>query len=885
MKLKRKISLIFALALTLATLLSVMALNTSAATDIVVGDYGLTIPATDQSGNFIAYGQKSGESTWTKIATWGGLRSGFLTNAKSKIANGGGTYEGGTVYGYMLNNVNHTETSNFDAGLQIDGKFVFDLGGHTLTANNCSRIFGLSTNKSYLNGDTDYHTTVIIQNGTINSYKTVLDLYGSADATYTGNKTVDVIFNNVKFTSDTTSAVTIAKVRAPFAENQSATFDLTFNNCTFDFVNASSVTILDDSSANNANGAEAVTTTLNINNGSATVQAQNKLKTFNGKSDSDALNTTNFPSYNVYLADYGLTIPASDLSTGGTFYAYGQKAGQSSWTYINKWGGFRTGFLNNAKSAIANGTGAYEGGTLVGYMVKDFNHNDTTSFDAGMQIDGTFVLNLGGHKLSANKSDRIFGFSANASYLYGDTSYHTKLIVENGTIDTYRTLLDVFGSEAGTYTGNKTIEVVFNNVKFTSSSEADIILAQVRAPFGENQSVDLDVTFNNCTFDFPNAASVTIIRDNGNTANGEEAVKTNVTINGGSINTKNGSAFSYFTGKTVNDTAILDTATTLKAPSTAAAPSYDVVYTTHTAGNVNAGVEYVFVKSNEANGVTTYALKEKALATFIPKTSITLCNALIYNVYVPVSDALKSFSIDDDNYTDLATLENIVTLADGNQYYHFEIELPSAEAARDVVLKAVVNVGEKDYNGTWTMSIPKYAAKIINNANSTKVEKQLAKDVLAYVQAAYNYFVKFNTEEEIARVNALIDSILVIGGDYDGTPVSVGTTNTASPVTSVTLNLDAKPSIRFYVSDTNVTFYSNGRKLNTVSGSDENGAYVELDVYAYVLAGTITYGEDGSYHISDFLEKSQGADHENLVACFIKYVESAADYRLSIIGK
>ena len=85
--------------------------------------------------------------------------------------------------------------------------------------------------------------------------------------------------------------------------------------------------------------------------------------------------------------------------------------------------------------------------------------------------------------------------------------------------------------------------------------------------------------------------------------------------------------------------------------------------------------------------------------------------------------------------------------------------------------------------------------------------------------------------------------------------------------------------------DTSVNFYTDGKKLATVSGSDEKGAYVELDVYAYVLAGTITYGEGGSYHISNFLENSAGADHENLVACFIKYVESAADYRLSVIGK
>jgi len=104
-------------------------------------------------------------------------------------------------------------------------------------------------------------------------------------------------------------------------------------------------------------------------------------------------------------------------------------------------------------------------------------------------------------------------------------------------------------------------------------------------------------------------------------------------------------------------------------------------------------------------------------------------------------------------------------------------------------------------------------------------------------------------------------------------------------VTSVTLNLDSKPSIRFYVTDTTVEFYANGKKLDTVTGTDEAyGAYVELDVYAYVLAQTITYGEGGSYHISDFLAKSAGESHENLVSCFVKYVESAADYRESVIN-
>ena len=144
------------------------------------------------------------------------------------------------------------------------------------------------------------------------------------------------------------------------------------------------------------------------------------------------------------------------------------------------------------------------------------------------------------------------------------------------------------------------------------------------------------------------------------------------------------------------------------------------------------------------------------------------------------------------------------------------------------------------------------------------------------------HFAEFNNANEIARVNSLIDSII---GEYTATPVSSGVTNVASPVKSVTLNLDAKPTIRFYVSDTTVEFFANDKKLNTKAGTDETyGTYVELDVYAYVLCQTIYYGDGGSYHISSFVTGSVGTSHEALVKAFVKYTESAADYRSSVIG-
>jgi hypothetical protein len=140
--------------------------------------------------------------------------------------------------------------------------------------------------------------------------------------------------------------------------------------------------------------------------------------------------------------------------------------------------------------------------------------------------------------------------------------------------------------------------------------------------------------------------------------------------------------------------------------------------------------------------------------------------------------------------------ENIVTLDDGNAYYLVTLPLGSSEAAKNVTLTASVVADGVNATATFTFSIPKYAAKLLADANATEVEKTLVRDVLAYIKEAYNYvgFAADNTAEEIARVNALIKSVI---GDYTAVPEKSGTTNTVAGVTGVTLNLDATPSIRF----------------------------------------------------------------------------------------
>ena len=53
----------------------------------------------------------------------------------------------------------------------------------------------------------------------------------------------------------------------------------------------------------------------------------------------------------------------------------------------------------------------------------------------------------------------------------------------------------------------------------------------------------------------------------------------------------------------------------------------------------------------------------------------------------------------------------------------------------------------------------------------------------------------------------------------------------------------------------------------------------------FILCETITYTGGGSYHISDFLKGAEGKDYEAVAKAFVKYTESAADYRNSVIGK
>ena len=490
-------------------------------------------------------------------------------------------------------------------------------------------------------------------------------------------------------------------------------------------------------------------------------------------------------------------------------------------------------------------------------------------------FSGNLTLDLGGYELKVDQSGNyLFDIYRNNA-----TSINATYTVMNGSITKAhgRGLNCInYGTDIA---ADSNISFTYDNVTFkslTSSLVNNVIFCNWENGYSSaiTNKMYVDAVFNDCTFDLKNSINGALMFSMTNTGNGGDVVVYDVVINGGVIAVKDGADLEGLYTADARDTITFGKTeggnyTSLVAPSGATEPT--AVYN---------GLE--FVKISEADGEIVYRLRptEVADVVYAPKMSITLATEFVMNVYVPVNYTQK-FTFNGVTYDSANAFGGkVTTLDDGCDYYVISVALGSSEAASEIKLVASVNASGTDATATFTFSIPKYAAKVIAGGND--VEKTLAKDVLAYIKAAYEYFTEHNDKAEIERVAALVDSII---GDYKAVPVSSGATNTVAPVVSVTLNLSAKPTIRFYVTNTAVEFYANGKKLNTVTGVDATyGAYVELDVYAYALCEAITYA-GGSYHISSFVNGAKGTAHETLVNAFVKYVESAADYRNSVVNK
>ena len=801
----------------------------------------------------------------------------------------------------ILMRADHTMPNQYyDNTSSIEGLLTVDLNGYTLSApTNETGNYPLLRVKLNTTG---YPTEIVFKNGNINlKHQELFLLYGNVSG-----KTFKAEFENVNFKVNKTSSTTFFGFAARYG---TSTYDiypeLTFTDCVIDISGSNateSIKLFDV-------GSDTVHTTITVRGGN--IITGGKTFTLLGKTSDATKGKLIFSEYEgayTYLTmPEGTALPSEILSNGTdnvVFAKYATENGNDiyrlTYEYVDtKYGRIPANFTftdkypfvvfdengncfnasNNIYTAINYAKGylkynfydgtsySYKGGdarTAVVLMRCDYSIAGTAYYDNVSQIRGTITVDLDGYTLTRSGGDALMRSTMKA---WTDTSsgdglsvFPTELIFKNGSIDLKNGALAKYGASAA----GKQLTYRFVDINFTVTGTATNFAATHSGSNG--MGLEPKMYFENCVIDITGASTQSILLFN----LGDETTFLSVYMKGCEIKAKNteftlyGKSNAISTGSfVVNDSNNLYNAITL--PTGVSAPKIE-------------GIE--FVKVSETAETVTYRIKPSAIEEFnyLPKTSITLDSQLVMNVYIPVSCTQK-FTFNGVTYENLASIADRKVTIEGEEYYHFAVALASAEAAKDIKLLATVTSGEATAAATFTFSIPGYAAKVLEKG--TDVEKTLAKDVLLYVKAAYNYFTEFNTAEEIARVNALINSII---GDYTAAPVSSGETKTVAPVTSVTLNLDAKPSIRFYVTDTELEFCADGKKLNTVMGTDSNGAYVELDVYAYVLCETITYGEGGSYHISDFVSGSVGTSHEALVKAFVKYTESAADYRESVTG-
>jgi hypothetical protein len=526
--------------------------------------------------------------------------------------------------------------------------------------------------------------------------------------------------------------------------------------------------------------------------------------------------------------------------------------------------------LNNSKA---------QGSVIL--LRRDFVYNEG-QYNNLSQTYTEIVLDLDGHTFTS-VARRMFTVQKK-------TANNTGITVKNGSIILGAAPLMTFSSwDPSTggwepYKGGCGFDLVFENVKISLAEGAatqTLICNNSFAATDPDQFVNL--TFKNCILDTTGSAksNVTLFDVT------SDLCKVNIVIEGGRIK---GNGITLL----ADNGAHADSALCF-------AKNSDGKYTELVLASENApdeiavltdkGVECIFKAGAENDGFVTYSLVPTVVSTFKVKSSVSFWSDLIYNIYVPVNDAITS-AILDGKAIDLRVYETVSL--EGADYYRISIALPSSEALRDIHLALTVNA-DKEYNFGYTFSTLAYAKTIASGEYSVE-ERTLAFDMLSYLRAAYAYFGADGAQDVIEEIDKLL------GEGYDAANAPDTSFDAKAPTTDiglskVTLSLTATPAYRFYLkegySKESFTFTVGGAVIEATEGEDVNGRYLEIVTYAYRMLYDVvissTEGKTETYNVYSYYkfaseEYSDNAYLTALVERFIKYCQSASAYRDFVIS-
>ncbi|MBQ2737714.1 MAG: hypothetical protein IJF38_03425, partial [Clostridia bacterium] len=369
------------------------------------------------------------------------------------------------------------------------------------------------------------------------------------------------------------------------------------------------------------------------------------------------------------------------------------------------------------------------------------------------------------------------------------------------------------GGSAYTAGYEKKLTMNFNNVNiaFYATNDNYAFFGRVANEYTTARSTHY-MNFTNCTFDMSTnkTTSQYYYSINGVQSATSDYTDMHVTFAGCTFKAAVATDFSAKLGSGDSVTfknAPDGTPTTFVLPSGATAPA-----------NTYCLTGYKFQKQSDDGTSAIYKLTHTAAQSigFTPKTSITLDSSLIFNIYIPDSDALISATLD-GAAIDFNTLE----LRDG--YYLVSIPLMAKEAARDIKLGVTLSTSSGNVSGTYTMSVVRYAKRLLASSTASAEEKALVCDVLAYIKSAYNYFGTASLGELAPLDEAL--------GGYRSEFTNVSSTNTlGDALAGATFVLDATPAIRFYLpegrSADSYTFSIDGKAVKyTVGKESASGSF------------------------------------------------------------
>ena len=250
----------------------------------------------------------------------------------------------------------------------------------------------------------------------------------------------------------------------------------------------------------------------------------------------------------VIETPYG-TVTAARVE-GEAFIMFAKALGETEYQFLGTGDNIVDAF-DKARIQLKGGAEYYQGGTIALYLLKDCTATGTASgagWNAAPQIDGTVIVDLGGHKLTST-APRLIGFEAKTSN--NGYEYVTNFEFKNGKICTSKPLVEFLGN-SGIYTGTKVANISFEGITFTPNGSSGFTLFKARGSYTSTQKAEFNVNFTDCALNYSGLSNMVLLDDT--CAAG--TVDCNISINGGTIKAKSFNDFTINKGFADEDSLI-----------------------------------------------------------------------------------------------------------------------------------------------------------------------------------------------------------------------------------------------------------------------------------------------------------------------------------------